>query len=100
MRKIIGSLLIALLIGCSQSPSQPPHITNDSNALALDGPATASYLTTLYGRKFPNCNKVDSQPSFLCSGVMLRVTVKDPNNTYKVWEPSPISVTSGGISFS
>ncbi|MBC3778304.1 halovibrin HvnC [Pseudomonas sp. SWRI99] len=100
MRTIIASLLVALLLGCSQSPSQLPEVTNSSGTLALDGPATAAYLTTLYARKFPNCNKVDSQPSFLCSGVMLRVTVKDPANAYKVWEPSPISTTSGGVSFS
>ncbi|CAI8893865.1 Halovibrin HvnC [Pseudomonas sp. IT-232MI5] len=100
MLRLISSLFIALLIGCSQTSSSPPDVININGTLALEGPATAAYLTTLYARKFPNCNKVDSQPSFLCSGVMIRVTVKDPNNTYKVWEPSPISVTSGGISFS
>ncbi|VVO00434.1 hypothetical protein PS718_02615 [Pseudomonas fluorescens] len=100
MHKIFGSMIIALLIGCSQTPSQAPDVISINSPLALDGPGTAAYLTTLYGRRFPNCNKVDSQPSFLCSGVMLRVTVKDPSNTYKVWDPSPISVTSGGVSFS
>jgi hypothetical protein len=100
MKKIIGSLLIALTVGCSQIATQPPEVISVNNVQTLNGPAIATQLNTLYSRKFPNCNNSDSQPAFLCSGVTLRVTVKDPANTYKVWDPSPNSVKSGGVSFS
>ena len=101
MQKIIGVLLIALMVGCTQVDIKPPNeVATVNNVQTLNGPAIATQLNTLYNRKFPNCNKSDSQPAFLCSGVTLRVTVKDPNNTYKVWDPSPPSEKSGGVSFS
>lgn len=99
MEKIIGWLLIALMVGCTQVPPQPPsEMGTINNVQTLNGPAIATQLNTLYNRKFPNCNKSDSQPAFLCSGVTLRVTVTNP--AYKVWDPSPTSVKSGGVSFS
>jgi hypothetical protein len=102
MCKTVAFLLIGFLTACSQPASQSPDVIDASavQSQRMDGPATATYLTTLYARKFPNCNKVDSQPAFLCSGVMIRVTEKDPNNTYKVWDPSPTSIRNGGINFS
>ncbi|KNH15829.1 halovibrin HvnC [Pseudomonas syringae] len=101
MQKIIGVLLIALMVGCTQVDIKPPsEVGTLNNVQTLNGPAIATQLNTLYSRKFPNCNKTDSQPAFLCSGVTLRVTVKDPNNIYKVWDPSPASVKNGGVSFS
>ncbi|KNH43103.1 hypothetical protein [Pseudomonas lini] len=101
MQKVIGVLLIALMVGCTQVDIKPPNeVATVNNVQTLNGPAIATQLNTLYNRKFPNCNKSDSQPAFLCSGVTLRVTVKDPNNTYKVWDPSPPSEKSGGVSFS
>ncbi|ABA74630.1 MULTISPECIES: hypothetical protein [Pseudomonas] len=100
MHKIINLLLLALLVGCAQVATPPADTINGNGAQVLSGPAIAAQLNTLYSRTFPNCNKSDSQPAFLCSGVTLRVTVKDPNNQYKVWDPSPTSVGSGGVSFS
>lgn len=102
MNRIIGLLLFALLVGCAQPVSQAPDVISGSSAQSarLDGAATAAYLTTLYGRQLANCNEVDSKPAFLCSGVMFRVTDKDPNNTYKVWDPSPTSIKNGGVNFS
>lgn len=101
MQKIIGVLLIALMVGCTQVDIKPSsEVGAINNVQALNGPAIATQLTTLYSRKYPNCNNSDSQPAFLCSGVTLRVTVKDPNNTYKVWDPSPTSTRTGGVSFS
>jgi hypothetical protein len=100
MRKTIASLLFTLLLGCAQTTPTPPPGTGVNGAQVLDGPTIAAQLNTLYERQFPNCNNSDSQPAFLCSGVTLRVTVKDPVNQYKVWDPSPTSVKSGGVSFS
>ncbi|MBD0686317.1 MULTISPECIES: hypothetical protein [unclassified Pseudomonas] len=100
MRKLLGLLLITLVVGCAQVATVPPDTVSINGVQVLDGTETASFLTTLYHRKFPNCNNSDSQPSFLCSGVTLRVTAKDPEEKYKVWDPSPTSITSGGVSFS
>jgi hypothetical protein len=79
--KILSSTLLVLLIGCSQTVKQSSELTNLGEQ-ANQGFATADYLNTLYGRRFPNCNKSNSQPAFLCSGVTIRVTVKGTN--YKV----------------
>ncbi|UZE15327.1 halovibrin HvnC [Pseudomonas sp. B21-054] len=100
LRQLIGLWSIALFVGCTQVAIVPPEVVNINGVQVLDGPGTATLLTTLYERRFPNCYSSDSQPSFLCSGVTLRVTVKDPAEQYKVWDPSPTSITSGGVSFS
>lgn len=101
MLKTIGFLLFALIAGCSHLDR---HSENEigafNNASTQSGITVAAQLNTLYGRKFANCNNSNSQPAFLCSGVTLRVTVKDPANQYKVWDPSPTSIKSGGVSFS
>ncbi|WP_339508220.1 halovibrin HvnC [Pseudomonas sp. RL_35y_Pfl2_P42] len=98
MRYLIALMFITLLAGCSQTSPRPPTMINASSTQVMDGFAIAAYLQTLYGRKFPNCNKVNSQPAFLCSGVTIRVTLK--STSYKVWEPSPFSVRQGGVAFS
>lgn len=100
MRDLMGALLMTLMVGCAQVTTAPPAPITINGVEVLDGPATAESLTTLYHRKFPNCNTSDSQPAFLCSGVTLRVTVKDPAEQYKVWDPSPTSIANGGVSFS
>ena len=100
MRKIIALLLVALMAGCTQQPVIDTTVPVTPLSQTLAGPEIAAQLNTLYGRRFPNCNNSDSQPAFLCSGVTLRVTVKDPANTYKVWDPSPVSEKSEGVSFS
>ncbi|WP_460090773.1 halovibrin HvnC [Pseudomonas sp. S2_E02] len=100
MRQIIGFILIAVLFGCSQDTRQLPAPTITNIVQSIDGPAIAARLSTLYDRKYANCNNSNSQPAFLCSGVIIRVTVKDPDNKYKVWEPSPTSVKQGMVTFS
>ncbi|WP_213939430.1 halovibrin HvnC [Pseudomonas sp. dw_612] len=103
MRKIIAFLFVTLMVGCSQQSVQPvidTTVPRTPLSQTMAGPEVAAQLNTLYGRRFTNCNNSDSQPAFLCSGVTLRVTVKDPAGVYKVWDPSPTSVASGGVSFS
>ncbi|MBK5554115.1 halovibrin HvnC [Pseudomonas sp. TH03] len=100
MRKIIALLLVALMAGCAQQPVMDTTVPIKILSQSMAGPEVAAELNTLYQRRFPNCNNSDSQPAFLCSGVTLRVTVKDPANKYKVWDPSPTSEASGGVSFS
>jgi len=100
MYRLIGFLWVALLFGCSHLPtgSTPDHPQGTPSVLA--GQQIADQLNVLYNRKVPNCNNSNSQPAFLCSGVTLRVTTKDPANVYKVWDPSPTAVAHKGVSFS
>lgn len=59
-------------------------------------PDIAEVLTAQYNDMRKDCGN-SSQPAFMCSGVMLRVTSADVD---KPWIPSSASVTSGGVSFS
>lgn len=57
----------------------------------------AAQLTADYNNAPGNCG-TDASPSLLCSGIMIRGT--QPSDDYHSWDPSPASVTSGGVSFS
>jgi hypothetical protein len=96
----MGLLLITVIGNCAQAATNPPEISRINGASVLDGPGTAAYLSTLYNRAFGNCHRSESQPAFLCSGVTLKPTIKDPAETYKVWDPRPASIANGGVSFS
>lgn len=62
------------------------------------GADTVRYLTEDYNNTASNCDSTTT-PAFLCSGVLFRGT--DVYTTaYHAWDPSPASVTSGGVSFS
>lgn len=101
MHRIIGFVLFVLMVGCSQIDKTPTETGGVlSGGKAQNGPAIAAQLTALYANTVQNCNNSNSRPAFLCRGITLRVTVKDPANKYKVWDPSPTSNKSGGVSFS
>ncbi|RON47887.1 halovibrin HvnC [Pseudomonas frederiksbergensis] len=100
MRKIIALLSVLLMVGCSQQAVIDTTVPIKPFSHVLSGPEVAEELNVLYLRRFPNCNNSDAQPAFLCSGVSLRVTSRDKENIYKVWDPSPTSQLSGGVSFS
>lgn len=57
----------------------------------------AEKLTALYSDTVENCGS-DSKPAFLCSGVTMRGT--ETSDSFFPWNPSPTSVTKGGVSFS
>ncbi|MEH3828173.1 HvnC protein [Enterobacter roggenkampii] len=61
------------------------------------GQQMAQYITSNYKKVVDDCGS-SRRPAFLCSGVMLRAT--NPDTSYRSWDPSPASVTSGGVSFS
>ena len=65
--------------------------------MAASGADTAKYMTTNYNNIVENCGS-STRPAFLCSGIMFRAT--NPDTTYNSWDPSPLSVKSGGVSFS
>lgn len=61
------------------------------------GADVAQTLTALYSNTVENCG-TDSKPAFLCSGVTLRAT--ETSASFYPWNPSPGSVTRGGVAFS
>lgn len=65
-------------------------------AFADSGDEVAKQLNTYYSSTPTACDA--GGPAYLCSGLMLRGTKHSPD--YKVWNPSPLSQNSGGVSFS
>lgn len=61
------------------------------------GTDTAATMTKYYNDTRAYCNS-PSSPAFMCSGILLRATV--PSTAYHSWNPSPLSVSNGGVSFS
>lgn len=54
-------------------------------------------LTANYNNVAINCGS-SRKPAFLCSGVLIRATSYSPR--YNMWDPSPGSISRGGVSFS
>ncbi|WP_460090776.1 halovibrin HvnC [Pseudomonas sp. S2_E02] len=102
MRNALLSLLLVTLLGCSPIATQSPVEQGVSNSpnVAMTGPQVVELLNQLYNSKFVNCHESANQPAFLCSGIILRVTDKQPGETHHVWNPSPTSIKNGGVSFS
>jgi len=99
IRAMLGFLCIALIASCatidnSTSPQPAPQTPVIQEDL---GQEVARHLTSRYADVRTNCG-TDSQPAFLCSGVMIRGTSSNP--TYHVWNNSPNSIAKGGVSFS
>lgn len=65
-----------------------------------DGKKTLCHIKYDYNNTTYRCNQNNNEPGFLCSGVLMRGTDNDLNRTYYSWNPSPLSVKSGGVSFS
>lgn len=94
-----SSIIVSLtLLACAthQAYALAPR-TDAAVHTVIDGPATAAALTWHYMDTRANCGS-DSQPAFLCSGVVLRSTTY--SNNFDAWDPSPSSIKKGGISFS
>lgn len=69
-----------------------------NDAVGLHGVENiADQLTNRYRDTRVNCGK-ESQPAFLCSGVVLRGTAA--STQFDFWNPSPAAVKRGGVSFS
>lgn len=77
-------------------PAQQPA-AQAAQGLRSNGPDAAAQLTQWYNQTRTNCG-TRGRPAFLCSGVMFRGTLS--RQSYLPWDPSPGSVTSGGVSFS
>lgn len=98
LANVLVASSFSLLISCTgvdHAPS-PPMTTQRPVVQENLGEQVARHLTGRYADTRSNCGQ-DSQPSFLCSGVMLRGTSNSPD--YHVWNNSPASIAKGGVSF-
>lgn len=62
------------------------------------GQETAEQMTINYMKRGGCVSGTTPMPAYMCGGVLVRTT--DPDTSYHSWDPSPASVTSGGVSFS
>ncbi|AXI61521.1 halovibrin HvnA [Pseudomonas kribbensis] len=97
-------MLVLSLAGCQshqraqlQEPESRTGAVSTASSTAQSGPQVVADLTARYNDVRINCG-TPSTPAFLCRGIVLRSTVPGPG--YSTWNPSPHSVTSGGVSFS
>jgi len=82
-----------MLFACGTQPERAPTTAR----VPARGAEVAAELTAQYNDKRADCGAVN-RPAFLCSGILFRGTV--PSDAYHSWNPSPISQTRGGVSFS
>ncbi|HXR02822.1 MAG TPA: halovibrin HvnA [Pseudomonas sp.] len=110
MTKSILLAVILLTAGCTSVDSVDPVATQGitaqrsvlmtnqvSSIVAKSGEEVAAELERRYYDTRDNCGAA-SKPAFLCSGLILRGSKF--TTRYDVWNPSPISETNGGVSFS
>lgn len=76
----------------TQTPAQAPAAQD----VGVKGAGAAAQLTGWYNQVRQNCGGA-ALPAYLCSGIMLRGTLS--RQSYLPWDPSPPSITSGGVSF-
>ncbi|WP_159082924.1 hypothetical protein [Burkholderia mayonis] len=90
----LGRLVILLvslcLSGCLEFPV--------ASTIASRDPDATIPLRQWYNTSVSDCG-TPGRPAFLCSGVMIRGT-DSGNPAFLPWDPSPGSITRGGISFS
>ncbi|ANN79077.1 hypothetical protein [Bordetella flabilis] len=83
MRHLLLDAAVAASMGLAASAAHAQHTARDMWHLYQSTPADCGSST---------------RPAFLCSGIVLRVTV--PGNGYYSWHPAPLSDQDGGVSFS
>ncbi|MEK9497636.1 N-acyl homoserine lactonase [Photorhabdus sp. P32] len=92
MKKPIVGLLLSIVFFSANTLAftQAENETEVQNNIA-------NRLTQQYNNTVKDCGDAQS-PAFLCSGVILRGTIR--SNNHKFWQPSSSSIKSGGVSFS
>ena len=95
MKKILLLLFMSITIFTHNAYAQ--WVSGDSTDSIAEGKATLLDLQKRYDENRSDCGTAN-RPAFLCSGVLIRVTTK--SDAYKVWNPSPHSVSRGSVSFS
>ncbi|MGC1331531.1 hypothetical protein [Pseudomonas sp.] len=94
MKNLIHLAFALCLAACVSQPVT----TTLSGLHANNGAAVAIELNRRYNLTYPNCWSSETAPAFLCSGVIIRATTY--GDTWNVWDPSPLAVSVGGVSFS
>lgn len=97
---IMAFVACSMLASCSvpvHRVQDSPDVKNRAVVQADTGEDVARHLTARYSDTRANCGS-DSQPAFLCNGVLIRGTSSNPS--YHVWENSPASLEKGGVSVS
>lgn len=94
--KIIRLLTLLLFLSFNIFAHANTNLTQ-SDWQNLHGQQVAADLTARYNNSISACFNGEL-PAFNCSGVELRGT--SHSSSYFAWNPSPASVTSGGVSFS
>ncbi|VVE68475.1 hypothetical protein PCA31118_02918 [Pandoraea captiosa] len=103
-------VLAMLLSACATTPTPTPTPTatgpdqssvastqRDIKSLHKRGRETIIELHRYYNAAVKDCGG-PNLPAALCSGILLRATENTPNGI--PWDPSPSSITNGGMSFS
>ncbi|WP_454876929.1 halovibrin HvnA [Pseudomonas farris] len=107
MKRLLPFLIVFLLVGCSANKptnTQEGAMPGSSSATefvapfsaTMTGTQVAAELERRYRDTRDNCGSA-SMPAFLCTGLILRGT--EPSTQFDAWNPSPISVKNGGVSF-
>ncbi|MCX2546544.1 hypothetical protein [Pseudomonas sp. COW5] len=96
MRNGLICLACLLLIACTR-PTINGLSGSDVSAFEAQGAAVATALANRYVDTRRDCGS-SSKPAFLCSGVLFRGTIH--STQYHFYNPSPIAVEKGGVSFS
>lgn len=106
--RLAAVLLLAGLAACSglttrpgEGASPPPPVVVPSAASSmpgdtgrLSGSDVARHLQERYDENKATCDRL---PAVLCSGILLRATIR---GAYHVWNPRPTAPIKNGVSFS
>ncbi|WP_139831524.1 MULTISPECIES: hypothetical protein [unclassified Pseudomonas] len=86
-----------LLLAACQSSTLDGLSSDPRSAFQKQGEAVATALADRYADTRKDCGSA-SKPAFLCAGILFRGTIH--STQYHFWNPSPIAVEKGGLSFS
>jgi len=104
VRTVLMAAALGLLVACAGT-ARNERATNGTpvtfGAHDGEGQAAARNLQAQYDDLRPDCRKDANDPNplpaILCSGVLLRATVR---GAYDIWNPNPGSVLKRGVAFS
>ncbi len=109
LRTVLVTSWLVLLLACAPAVRQPPPPEASRTRAGMvvqgahdsDGQAVARHLQDRYDDTAADCRKNASDPNplpaVLCSGILLRTTVR---GNYDVWNPNLGSPLKYGVSFS
>lgn len=97
MKRFLVYAFCIVMTGCMQPTIYELSVSSGHAQFEQEGINTAAALAARYTDIRIDCGNA-SKPAFLCSGILFRGTIHSP--LYHAWNPSPIAVEKGGVSFS